>query len=164
VFCGRPSATTLGRSRAAFLIALSLTGCLFQHLTVEARRVVLYGLEHARNRGSSTLGSEHLLLGLVQEDPTLVERVAMRVGFTRDALLTEIDRVSPRKPVGENARADLPLAADAKAVIETASRSRAEATTKDLLAAMLTTPGSAATILSTLGVTRERITAELTAQ
>jgi ATP-dependent Clp protease ATP-binding subunit ClpC len=153
-----------GRSSAASLIALSLTsGCLFHDYTMEARRVVFYAAEHARSRGSTLLGSEHLLLGLVQEDPALVDRIAKRVGFTRSALLTEIDRVSPRQPV-ESAPADLPLAADAKAVIEAASGSGADVTTHDLLVAMLAPPGRAASILSTLGVTRERITAELTAQ
>ena len=46
---------------------------MFQRYTEKARRVIFFARYEASNYGSREIGSEHLLLGLLREDPTLAK-------------------------------------------------------------------------------------------
>src|SRR5580698_7305167 len=45
---------------------------MFQRFTENARRVIFFARYEAGQYGSSHIGSEHLLLGLLREDPALM--------------------------------------------------------------------------------------------
>jgi Clp amino terminal domain, pathogenicity island component len=48
---------------------------MFERYTERARRVIFFARYDASNYGSSTIESEHLLLGLLREDRNLIQRL-----------------------------------------------------------------------------------------
>ncbi len=47
---------------------------MFERYTEQARRVIFFGRYEASQFGSTTIETEHLLLGLLREDPNITKR------------------------------------------------------------------------------------------
>ncbi len=85
---------------------------MFERFTREARATVVGAQEEARRLASPRLGTEHLLLGLLdQESPT--RAVLTRHGLTRDEVAAAIARVSAGEELDADALTSLGIDLDA---------------------------------------------------
>ena len=66
---------------------------MFERLTNEARRVMVLADEEAARLRHSYIGTEHILLGLVQEATGLAAEVLTATGLTAQDVREEIDRL-----------------------------------------------------------------------
>jgi queuosine biosynthesis protein QueD len=80
-------------------------GDVWQRFTVPATRVVQYAQEEARKLGGSTVGTEHILLGLRREGDGIAARVLERLGVSLGRARSEIHHQlgSPDKRVSKDA-------------------------------------------------------------
>jgi ketosteroid isomerase-like protein len=120
---------------------------MFQHYTEKARRVIFYARYEASQYGSPYIDTEHILLGLLREDPPL-----MHGAFGPVDLATKI-RAEFEKVVKRGNRISLsvevPLTADSKKLLNFASeeanrRGQPHVGTEDLLLGILRLPDSLA--------------------
>ena len=78
---------------------------MFERFHENARRAVLVARNEAQQSGSNHIGSEHLLLGIVREDSTLVARLSLREDAIRSRMQTN---------AGAPVEHDLPMSVAAK--------------------------------------------------
>jgi len=90
---------------------------MFERFTDRARRVVVLAQEEARTRSHDYIGTEHLLLGLVDEGQGLAVKALEALGIS---LETVRERVEDAVPPGEYARPSghIPFTPRAKKVLE----------------------------------------------
>ncbi|HIQ06172.1 MAG TPA: hypothetical protein EYH31_10895 [Anaerolineae bacterium] len=85
-------------------------------LTPRTKRVIELAAEEARRMGHPSIGTGHLLLGLIQEGEGLAIEVLRDLGVDLDALRTRIPQMIPEEPEGRPAlrctTCDRPLQAD----------------------------------------------------
>jgi ATP-dependent Clp protease ATP-binding subunit ClpA len=67
---------------------------MFGRFTDEARRVLDLALEEARARGSNRIGTEHILLGLVQERDGVAAEALDLVGISLDVVRQQIEQIT----------------------------------------------------------------------
>ena len=82
---------------------------MFEKYTEKARRVIFFARYEASEFGANAIGAEHLLLGLVREDPKLLKRFDLNVNEIRSRIEQAFDR-HDKIP----ASVDLPLSSHAK--------------------------------------------------
>jgi len=83
---------------------------MFERFTEQARRSIFYARFEASVFGSLHIGSEHLLLGLMREDPVI------RTNFPVEAIRNQVEGLIRRgKPVATSV--DLPLSSEAKRAV-----------------------------------------------
>jgi ATP-dependent Clp protease ATP-binding subunit ClpA len=70
------------------------SGSMFGRFTDEARRVLDLALDEASTRGSNRIGTEHILLGLVQERDGIAAEALESVGIGLDAVRQQIEEIS----------------------------------------------------------------------
>jgi ATP-dependent Clp protease ATP-binding subunit ClpC len=117
-------------------------GTMWQRLTERARDAVLSAHEEARRLGEGSVGTEHLLLGLVREEnlPNLGAAILIRLGVTPDRIRSEL---APRLTRGDHsAGEEMHLTPRSKRVIDLAyaearSMSHDHIGTEHLLLALL---------------------------
>lgn len=140
-------------------------GALFARFTPRARYAVREAEDAARELRHDYLGTEHVLLGLLAVSQGIAGKSLTDLGVSRDAVLAKI--APGDGPRGRGRRKHVPFTPKAKSVIEGAL---AEALTlghnyigtEHLLLALFRVPdGLAATILDELGVTHERVRADV---
>ena len=66
---------------------------MFERFTGEARATVVVAQDSARFLGDRRIGTEHVLLGLVQGANSVASRVLGGVGVTRERVLADIERI-----------------------------------------------------------------------
>ncbi|WP_194920497.1 Clp protease N-terminal domain-containing protein [Catenulispora rubra] len=66
---------------------------MFERFTGEARATVVVAQDSARFLGDRHIGTEHVLLGLVQSATSVAGRVLAGVGVTRERVLADIERI-----------------------------------------------------------------------
>jgi uncharacterized protein (TIGR02246 family) len=92
---------------------------MFERYTEKARRVVFFARYEASQYGSATIGTEHLLLGLLREDIVLMSRFLGR-GGTGPEIRTEIERViTVGKPISTSV--EMPLSVECKRILKLAA-------------------------------------------
>ncbi|HOP94269.1 MAG TPA: ATP-dependent Clp protease ATP-binding subunit [Dictyoglomaceae bacterium] len=134
-------------------------------LTQRAYRVLLLAQEEARRLNYSTVGTEHILLGLLREEGGIAAQVLINLGLDLNYLRSEIERLIGRGD-GTSYGA-LPFTSRAKKVLEYASESAQELNhnyigTEHLLLGLLKEgEGVAAHILEGMGVRLEDVTVEI---
>jgi len=89
---------------------------LFRRFTEEARGIVVASQDEARALGRSHVGTEHLLLGVLQADEPVVASVLSEAGLTADSVRASIER-GRGSPGGR-----IPFAPSAKRALELALR------------------------------------------
>ena len=93
---------------------------MFERFTDRARRVVVVAQEEARKLSHSYIGTEHLLIGLVQEGEGVAAKVLKTFGISAAAVRTQVEEI-----VGEGSQAPsghIPFTPRAKKVLELAMR------------------------------------------
>jgi ketosteroid isomerase-like protein len=91
---------------------------MFERYTETARRVIFFARYEASQYGSSSINSEHILLGLLREDRALMHRLVSPIGLEA-GIRIEVERLA--KP-GERIAlsVELPLSADSKKILNIA--------------------------------------------
>ncbi len=93
---------------------------MFERFTDAARRVVVLAQEESRMLGHTSIGTEHLLLGLVHEGDGVAARALEDKGVTLDRARTEVAAIAgegARRPSGH-----IPFTPRAKHVMELSLR------------------------------------------
>ena len=85
---------------------------MFDRYTEKAKRVIFFARYEASHYGSPYIETEHLLLGLLREDPALTKRVLPRISSI-DAIRREIDKYTVHQEEIPTSR-DLPLSNESK--------------------------------------------------
>lgn len=138
---------------------------MFQRYTEKARRVIFFARFEASQYGSPYIETEHLLLGLLREDPSLVKRFLGGVE-AKNAIRAEIEKhTPPRERISTSV--EMPLTVDCKNALikagEEADRlGHQHVGTEHLLLGMLHAKGSLATqILQARGLRLATLREEL---
>jgi ATP-dependent Clp protease ATP-binding subunit ClpC len=97
---------------------------MFERFTERARQVVVLSQQAARGLHHSHIGTEHLLIGMIDESEGLAYRVLETVGIEREPVVAAIKRITG---VSEDwsddlLRAQIPFTPRAKKVLELALR------------------------------------------
>jgi ATP-dependent Clp protease ATP-binding subunit ClpC len=93
---------------------------MFERFTDRARRVVVLAQEEARLLGHNYIGTEHILLGLIQEEEGVAARVLDRLGISLDAVRSKVESI-----IGEGKGAPdghIPFTPRSKKVLELSLR------------------------------------------
>ncbi|MGH9431674.1 MAG: Clp protease N-terminal domain-containing protein [Terriglobia bacterium] len=87
---------------------------MFERYTQKARRVIFFGRYEASNFGAQYFETEHLLLGLLREDPELVQKL-----LPKDAAESIRKQVAEHKPTQGrvSTSVDMPLSQECKRVL-----------------------------------------------
>jgi ATP-dependent Clp protease ATP-binding subunit ClpC len=134
---------------------------VFEKFTERARRVIVLAQEEARVLDHNSIGTEHLLLGIVHEGQGVAARTLEALGIRLAAVRHAIEREVPRG--SSPAVGTLSFTARAKKSLENALRESLQlghnyiGTEHILLGLMRTEDARAARVLSDLGATFEDI-------
>lgn len=136
----------------------------WERFTPEAGRVLRIAEETARRMNHLHVGTEHLLLGLIQEERGGAARVLLRLGLEEEKVRRFILQINPEEP---HPRLGRPMLTEGtKRVIELAvneARQRGDAkvdTEHILIALSRERMGMAADILRHMGISAERVRSE----
>ena len=134
---------------------------MWQRFTERARRVILLGQEEANKMGSSNVGTEHLLLGLMRENEGVAAQVLQKFFISLKEVREEIEaEVQPGAEI--NTDGEPKLTPKAKRVLELAAdearrmRHNYIGTEHLLLALLREKDGVAAMVLRKLGLNLEK--------
>jgi ATP-dependent Clp protease ATP-binding subunit ClpC len=134
---------------------------LFEKFTERGRRVVVLAQEEARLLNHTSIGTEHLLLGIVHEGQGVAARTLEALGIRLAAVRRAIEREVPRG--ASPAVGTLSFTPRAKKALENALRESLQlghnyiGTEHILLGLMRTDDGRAARVLTDLGATFEGV-------
>ncbi|HEX5069527.1 MAG TPA: ATP-dependent Clp protease ATP-binding subunit [Vicinamibacterales bacterium] len=93
---------------------------MFERYTERARRVLFFARYEATQMGSTSIETEHLLLGLIREGKGLTSRIFARSHLSLDSIRKEIEgRTIFREKVATSV--DIPFSADTKRVLQFAA-------------------------------------------
>jgi len=92
---------------------------MFERYTEKARRVIFFARYEASQYGSANIETEHLLLGLLREDRSLIKKF-LSVGAAEN-IRANVENHSPRKPIISTS-VDLPLSEESKRVLILAAK------------------------------------------
>ena len=93
---------------------------MFERFTEQARRVLFFARYEASQLGSTAIGSEHLLLGLLREGRGLTGRIFERAGLDSVDVHMEIGEAMAGRPKIAT-HVEIPIDPDAKAVLQHAA-------------------------------------------
>ncbi len=131
-----------------------------ERFTARARRVLSLAHQEAERASLDRIGTEHLLLGLLQEDGGVASRVLRDLGLEEDRVKDMILRLSDQRPEGSG---QIELGDDTQAVLEAAIEEARRmghhyiGTEHLLLGLVNANVGLAMEVLKHLGVTEEQI-------
>ncbi|HUT75092.1 MAG TPA: 6-carboxytetrahydropterin synthase QueD [Armatimonadota bacterium] len=147
-------------------------GDLWQRFTDPATRVLQYAQDEARKLGASTVGTEHVLLGLLREGDGIAARVLERLGISLGRVRSEIHR--QLGPIDNRISTEAPInwSPKAKRVLELALEEANELnprlglpsyidTEHILLGLIREGEGQAAGVLRSMGVDLDRVRKEV---
>jgi ATP-dependent Clp protease ATP-binding subunit ClpC len=139
---------------------------MFERYTEKARRVVFFARYEASQLGSNSIGTEHLLLGLIRENTGLTARVFRERKVSTGAVRAAIEgRILQHEQVSTSV--DMPLTAEAKSVLAHAHEEaellhHEHIGTEHLLLGLLWVPyGVAAEVLAQYGLRLARVREDL---
>jgi Clp amino terminal domain, pathogenicity island component len=130
---------------------------LFMRFAVEARSIVISAQVHARENDDDHIGTEHLILGILDQGESVAAHALDGLGVDGDRVREQM------KPGSGAAKGHIPFTGDAKKVLELslrealASGSRHIQTEHVLLAIVRDPKSSGARLLGRLGVTRDDV-------
>jgi len=148
---------------------------MWQRFSGPATRVVQYAQEECRKLGGNTVGTEHLLLGLVREGEGVAARVLERLGVSIGRVRHEVQRMLGLPEGRMSPIVPLRLSSEAKRVLELALEEARELdprlglpnyidTEHLLLGLIRQTDSQAAQVLSALSVDRDQVRCEVIKQ
>ncbi|HEY4454763.1 MAG TPA: Clp protease N-terminal domain-containing protein [Pseudonocardiaceae bacterium] len=130
----------------------------FGRFTQRARNVVALARESALSSGDDTIGTEHLLIGLLGESDGVAAQVLVELAGSAEAITTALAKADKPEP-GEH----LGLTEDAKQVLDHATQEARThlhnyVGTEHILLSLLAVPDSrGATVLAQLGIGNDAI-------
>ena len=68
---------------------------MFERFTTEARHIIVIAEEHAKLYGHSTIGTEHLLAALLEEQDSIPQSVLMQLGITKQNFEEKLNEIKP---------------------------------------------------------------------
>ncbi len=130
-----------------------------ERFTQRARRVLSLAHQEAERARREVIGTEHLLLGLMEEDGGVAGRVLHELGLETERVREIIRRLAPG---GGTPSKKLELAPDTQLVLENAIEEARRlghhyVGTEHILLGLVRTEGTALEVLSKLGITPEQI-------
>ncbi|MDY6796686.1 MAG: ATP-dependent Clp protease ATP-binding subunit [Actinomycetota bacterium] len=134
---------------------------MFQRFSDRARRVVVLAQEEARMLNHNYIGTEHLLLGLIQEGEGVAAKALESMGISLEAVRNQVEEIIGRgssSPTGH-----IPFTPRAKKVLELSLREALQlghnyiGTEHILLGLIREGEGVAAQVLTKLGADLERV-------
>src|ERR1700730_996811 len=93
---------------------------MFERFTERARRALFFACDEASQLGSTSIDTEHLLLGLIREGKGLTERVFADAGIGFDEIRDEVLRVPARSKTSTSA--EIPFSAAGERVLQHAAQ------------------------------------------
>ncbi len=138
---------------------------MFERYTERARRVIFFARYEAAVFGSSAIGNEHLLLGLLREGGGVTGQILGRGQVTSEAVRKEVEARGVGGPTPTSV--DIPLAPAAKATLQHAAEEARRMNgphigTEHLLLGLLHEPeGLAAGILGAKGLRLDEVREEV---
>ena len=129
---------------------------MFERFTDRARRVVVLAQERARALGHDYIGTEHILLGLIEEGAGVAAKALEATGLSLDGIREEVEEIVGRSQ--DVSSGHIPFTSDAKKVIEVSLRESLQlghnyiGTEQLLLGLIRVNRGVSADILSRHGV------------
>jgi hypothetical protein len=136
---------------------------LFQRFDEDARAAVVDGVDVARQLGHVSVGTEHVLVGILGRPDSVGAKVLARWSITRDEVFAQVaERLGRNEPVTD--RRHIPFSPHAKKALELALRESIKlghdhiGTEHELLGIIRTDDGAAA-ILRDSGVTADDVRA-----
>lgn len=93
-------------------------------VTSEARRAVMYGREEAARLGQPSLGTEHILLGILRCQESYAVKALEKLGVTYDVALECLRATIPGVPAGSTAASErsAPVSPQARRILERSLR------------------------------------------
>jgi ATP-dependent Clp protease ATP-binding subunit ClpA len=135
---------------------------MFERYTEPARRVIFFARYEAAQLGSDSIGTEHLLLGLIRENKGLPARLLRERNVSTRAIRAEIEGAAFQHEMVSTS-VDIPLSAEARRVLGHADK-EAETMLHEhigpehlLLGLLWVTEGVAAEILARNGLRLARV-------
>ncbi|MBN1305729.1 MAG: ATP-dependent Clp protease ATP-binding subunit [Anaerolineales bacterium] len=130
-----------------------------ERFTQRARRVLSLAHQEAERARQNNIGTEHLLLGLVDEDGGVAGRVLRELGLESDRVREMVERVSGS---GDHIGGKIELADDTQQVLEYAIEEARRLGhhyigTEHILLGLIRVEGMAMNVLKKLGVTPDQI-------
>lgn len=128
---------------------------MFERFTERARRVVVAAQDEARLLGHNHIGSEHLLLGLLDVPGGVAVHVLAGAGITAEAARVQVEEIAGTE--GKSPHGHIPFTPRAKKILELSLREALEqhkgyiGTEHILLAVMRDADGLGAQVLQRLG-------------
>jgi hypothetical protein len=138
---------------------------MFERFTDRARRVVVLAQEEARLLNHDYIGTEHILLGLIQEGDGVAARALESLGISLDAVRARVEDIIGRGD--EQSPSHIPFTPRAKKVLELSLREALQlghnyiGTEHILLGLIREGEGVAAQVLVELGGDLERVRQEV---
>ncbi len=138
---------------------------MFERFTDRARRVLVVAQEEARRLGHNYIGTEHILLGLLEDDESVAAKALRALDISLDgarAMVTEIIGAGDEPNIGTP-----PFTPRAKKTLELALREALQlghnyiGTEHLLLGLVREGEGVGAQVLQSVGVTLERVREEV---
>jgi len=131
-----------------------------ERFTQRARRVLSLAHQEAERARNNYIGTEHLLLGLMDEEGGVAGRVLRELGMTSDRVREVINRVSSSSSAFDANRVE--LASDTQQVLEHAVEEARRLGhhyigTEHILLGLVRVEGTAMEVLRRLGVTADQI-------
>lgn len=93
---------------------------MFERFTERSRQVVVLAQENARAQKHGFIGTEHVLLGLLQEEHGIAAQALVALGVTRDRVVAQVVRINGKGE--EDPPPQIPFTPRAKKVLELALR------------------------------------------
>ena len=146
----------------------SQKGVMFERYTEKARRVIFFARYEASEFGSSSIETEHLLLGLLREDKALTNRFLPAIDSV-ESIRNRVRAVTPMRPKISTS-VDLPLSQESQRVLayaaeETERLSHRHLGTEHLLLGLLREENClTATLLREHGLAIETVREEVAAR
>src|SRR6266436_3213388 len=96
----------------AFIRWVRLNKHMFERYTERTRRVIFFARYEASRFGSTTIETEHLLLGLIREDKRLLQRFLPTPAPVEEIIAKIENHIEPREKTSTSI--DLPLSDECK--------------------------------------------------
>ena len=130
-------------------------------LTQRARKVLSLAHQEAEQAGSHFIGSQHLLLGLLQEEGGVAGRVLHELGLEEERVHEMIKRITGSNP-DETPKDNIELGQDTKQVLEFAIEEARHLShqyigTEHLLLGLVRVEGTGLEVLNKLGITPDQV-------
>lgn len=136
---------------------------MFEKFTERARKVMSLGRQEAQRLNSEFIGTEHMLLGIVQEGGGLAARVLKGMNVSLDRLKEQVEKLLPPSTSPVRTLGQLPFSPRAKHVIELAGDTASQlghdviGTEHLLLGLLKEQEGIAAQVLIGLGLKTDEV-------